>query len=78
MNHFLAVSAELASVNIDWAAMFTLEVSLLELFLRGTAMYLGIIALRRVFPRRKGALNAADLLVLLLVADAAQNGLLSD
>jgi uncharacterized membrane protein YcaP (DUF421 family) len=65
-------------MSIDWAAMFTPQVSLLELFLRGSAMYLGIFAIMRIFRRQKGALNAADFLVLVLVADAAQNALSAD
>lgn len=65
-------------MHIDWTAMFSPQVSLLELFLRGSAMYLGIFAIMRVFRRQKGALNAADFLVLVLVADAAQNALSAD
>lgn len=63
----------LASAN--WAQMFAVNVSLTELFIRGSVMYLGIFLIMRIFRRQKGGLNAADLLVLLLVADAAQNAL---
>ena len=62
-------------MSIDAAAMFRPTVSLLELFIRGSVMYLGILAVMRAFRRQKGAMNAADLLVLLLIADAAQNAL---
>jgi len=62
-------------ISIDWAGLFAVRVNLLELFLRGSAMYLVIFLVMRVLRRQKGGLNAADLLVLLLVADAAQNGL---
>lgn len=53
-------------------------VSLLELFLRASAVYLGILVAMRVLRRQKGGLNAADLLVLIIVADAAQNAMSSD
>ena len=61
--------------GVDWAGLVAIKVSPLELFLRGSAMYLGIIVIMRVFRRQKGAMNAPDLVVLLLVADAAQNAL---
>mgnify|MGYP002398650299 CR=1 FL=1 len=41
-------------------------------------MYLFIFAIMRVFRRQTGALSTADLLVIVLVADAAQNGMASD
>ena len=60
---------------IDWTSMFSPKENLVELFLRTSTVYLGILAIMRIFRRQKGALNAADLLVLVLVADAAQNGI---
>lgn len=60
---------------VDWASMFNPAVSLLELFIRGSIMYIAIFLVIRIFRRQKGALNTADLLVLVLVADAAQNAL---
>lgn len=38
-------------------------------------MYLGILALMRTLRRQKGTLSSADLLVVILVADAAQNAM---
>jgi uncharacterized membrane protein YcaP (DUF421 family) len=55
--------------------MFVPTQSLAELFLRGTVMYLFILALMRVFRREAGSLSIPDLLVVVLVADAAQNGM---
>lgn len=55
--------------------MFVPSTSLLELFLRGSIMYLFILALMRLFRREAGSLSIADLLVVVLVADAAQNGM---
>ncbi|HUQ68290.1 MAG TPA: YetF domain-containing protein [Planctomycetaceae bacterium] len=41
-------------------------------------MYLALFALLRLFRRQAGSLGPADLLVLLLIADAAQNGMAGD
>ncbi|MBC8090121.1 MAG: DUF421 domain-containing protein [Phycisphaerae bacterium] len=61
--------------QVDWQAVFVPTVALLELFVRGSAMYLGILVFMRVLPRQRGALSTADLLVLIIVADVAQNGM---
>jgi uncharacterized membrane protein YcaP (DUF421 family) len=61
--------------SIDWHAMFVPSASLVELVLRGSLMYLAILAAMRVMRRNAGALGTADLLVVVLVADAAQNGM---
>jgi uncharacterized membrane protein YcaP (DUF421 family) len=63
--------------NIDWNALLVPSVSLLELVLRGSVMYLTIFAALRLFRREAGALSTADLLVIVLVADAAQNAMAS-
>lgn len=55
--------------------MFVPSASLPELFLRGSIMYLFILTLMRLFRREAGSLSIADLLVVVLVADAAQNGM---
>jgi len=61
--------------SIDWHQMFVPTGSLLELVLRGSAMYLLILAGFRVFRRDAGSLSVSDLLVVVLIADAAQNGM---
>ena len=61
--------------SIDWRGIFVPAVSLPELFLRGTIMYLFILTLMRIFRREAGSLSIPDLLVVVLVADAAQNGM---
>ena len=38
-------------------------------------MYLGMFALLRIFRRQAGAVGIADLLVIVVIADAAQNGM---
>jgi uncharacterized membrane protein YcaP (DUF421 family) len=64
---------------IDWQSLFVPEVSLVELVLRGTAMYLFLFVLLRVLIRRRiGALSLTDLLVVVLIADAAQNAMASE
>lgn len=63
---------------VDWHKMFVPSVSPLELVLRGSLMYLAILAAMRVFRRQAGSISTADLLVVVLVADAAQNGMGSE
>jgi uncharacterized membrane protein YcaP (DUF421 family) len=60
--------------TIDWNAVFVPQVSLLELFLRGTIVYLAIFALLRVVPKRQvGGISPSDILVVVLLAEAAGN-----
>jgi uncharacterized membrane protein YcaP (DUF421 family) len=48
--------------------------SLAEIFIRGTVMYLALVViLRFVMRRRTGSLSIADLLVIVVLADASQN-----
>jgi uncharacterized membrane protein YcaP (DUF421 family) len=58
--------------------MFVPKESLLEIVLRGTIMYLGMYVLLRVFRRQAGSVGIADLLVIVVIADAAQNGMAGD
>lgn len=64
--------------QLDWNGMFVPSQPVLETVIRGTCMYLALFAMLRVFRRQTGALGPADLLVLLLIADAAQNGMADD
>ena len=55
------------------------DTPLLEIFVRGTVMYLALfLVLRLVLKREAGAIGITDLLVVVLIADAAQNGLADD
>jgi len=63
---------------IDWHSMFHPEVSLLELIIRGTIIYLFLFTALRLLRRQAGALGVSDLLVLVLIADAAQNAMASE
>ena len=62
-------------LSIDWHAMFVPTMSLGELVLRGSAIYLFLTVMLRLFRRDAGALGTADLLVIVIIADAAQNGM---
>ena len=65
--------------NVDWDGLLVPQASPIEIFIRGTVMYLGIFALLRgVLKREAGTVGITDLLVVVLLADAAQNSLASD
>jgi uncharacterized membrane protein YcaP (DUF421 family) len=63
---------------IDWRDVFVPSMSLLELVFRGSILYLTILALLRILRRDAGAMGTADLLVIVLVADAAQNAMAAE
>ncbi|WP_199320258.1 hypothetical protein [Leptolyngbya sp. FACHB-261] len=55
------------------------EVLPTELFLRGSLVYLMFFLVLRFIPNRQvGAVGIADLLVVILFANAAQNAMVSD
>ena len=60
---------------IDWRSIFVPTESVAEVVIRGTIMYVGMFALLRMFRRQSGAIGIADLLVIVVIADAAQNGM---
>ena len=63
-------------MSIDWNAVFVPTMGIAEIVLRGSIMYLGLFAVLRFMGRRQaGTFGPADLLVIVLIADAAQNGL---
>ena len=65
--------------KIDWDKLFAIDTPLLEIFIRGSIMYLSIyFLLRFVLKRQAGSLGVADVLVLVLIADAAQNAMAAD
>lgn len=65
--------------GIDWSDLLTLQTPLLEIFLRGTAVYLALFFMLRFVLRRQSAgLGVSDLLVVVLIADAASNALGDD
>ncbi len=64
--------------QIDWKLVFTPTVNVAEIFLRGTVIYLFLFFVLRLLRREAGALGISDLLVVVLIADAAQNAMASD
>ena len=64
--------------QVDWQSVFVPTESLLEVIIRGTIMYLVMFALLRIFRRQAGSFSIADLLVIVVIADAAQNGMAGD
>ncbi|MXQ14812.1 DUF421 domain-containing protein [Microvirga makkahensis] len=66
-------------MSVDWQAMFSPEHSLIEIFLRGTIMYIVLFSILRFFMKRQsGVIGIADLLVIVLIADAAQNAMANE
>src|SRR6187455_1587839 len=61
--------------SIDWSAIFVPTGNPLEAVIRVSLMYLLILAGFRLFRRDAGSLSVSDLLVVVLIADAAQNGM---
>ncbi|GAB3947295.1 DUF421 domain-containing protein [Micromonospora vulcania] len=60
----------------DWREVFVPDTPLLEIAIRGSVMYLALFALLRlILKRESGTTGVTDLLVIVLLADAAQNGL---
>jgi uncharacterized membrane protein YcaP (DUF421 family) len=64
--------------QVDWQSLFVPTGSILEIFIRGTVMFLAMVALLRVFRRQAGSVGIADLLVVVVIADAAQHGMAGD
>jgi uncharacterized membrane protein YcaP (DUF421 family) len=63
-------------MGVDWQTLFVPQNSILELIIRGSIIYLSLFALLRVIiSRRVGAMSMTDLLLVVLIADAAQNGM---
>jgi uncharacterized membrane protein YcaP (DUF421 family) len=63
----------------DWRQILVPETPLPEIVIRGTLTYLALFLLLRVVRKREtGALGVTDLLVVVLIADAAQNAMADD
>jgi uncharacterized membrane protein YcaP (DUF421 family) len=66
-------------IGADWHKMFALDTPVLEIILRGTVVYLSLfVFLRYVVKREVGTVGIADLLVIVVIADAAQNAMAGD
>lgn len=65
--------------SVDWTKMFVPDAPLLEIFVRATVMYLVLFLLFRFTLKRQTSTFAiTDLLLILLIAESAQNGLIGD
>jgi uncharacterized membrane protein YcaP (DUF421 family) len=64
-----------ALLLIDWESIFIPTLNVLEIFLRGTIVYLFLFFLMRILRRQAGAIGIPDLLLVVLIADAAQNAM---
>lgn len=62
--------------STDWTQIFAPTTPLLETFVRGTVVYLALfLMLRFIAKREAGTMGITDMLVLVLIADAAQNAM---
>jgi uncharacterized membrane protein YcaP (DUF421 family) len=61
---------------MDWGELFAVRVPVLEILIRGSAIYWFLFLVFRFVIRRDiGALGIADVLLLVILADAAQNAM---
>jgi uncharacterized membrane protein YcaP (DUF421 family) len=62
-------------LHVDWKEAFVPTMSVAEIFIRGTIIYLLLFAFMRVLRREAGGIGITDLLVVVIIADAAQNAM---
>jgi uncharacterized membrane protein YcaP (DUF421 family) len=61
---------------VQWSELFALRTPPVEILVRGTVTYLALFAmLRFLLKRESGTTGVTDLLVIVLIADAAQNAM---
>lgn len=66
-------------LGADWRTVLLPATPVLEIALRGSVIYLTLFALLRfVLRRQAGTLSIGDLLVVVIIADAAQNAMADD
>jgi uncharacterized membrane protein YcaP (DUF421 family) len=63
---------------VDWSSIFVPDNSLLEIIIRGTLIYFICFVLLRILRRGVGEIGITDVLIVVLIADAAQNGMSAD
>ncbi|MGH8579389.1 MAG: hypothetical protein ACREVK_04415 [Gammaproteobacteria bacterium] len=62
--------------QIRWEELFGFSVPILELMIRGTAIYWFLfLVFRLVLRREMGSIGITDLLFIIVIADAAQNAM---
>jgi uncharacterized membrane protein YcaP (DUF421 family) len=66
-------------LNIDWMSIFKPSLGIAEIIVRGTLVYLALFLIFRLVVRRQsGSFGPADLLAIVIIADAAQNAMGKD
>lgn len=61
---------------VDWKGLFTFDIPVAEIVVRGSVIFLALfLMLRVILKRQAGTIGISDLLVIVLIADAAQNGM---
>ena len=61
---------------VDWQALFAFDTPMLEIFVRGTIMYLALVMLMRFGRNRSmGTIGVSDMMVVVVIADASQNAM---
>jgi uncharacterized membrane protein YcaP (DUF421 family) len=64
--------------SIDWDTLFVPSMHVGEIVLRGTLVYLFLFFLLRILRREAGHIGISDIVVVVLIADAAQNAMASE
>ncbi len=63
-------------MGIDWSGIFVPQHSLLDLFIRGSVVYLSVYLLFRFVVLRMGAsVSIGNILIAVIIADAVSNGI---
>src|SRR5947209_6964675 len=66
-------------IGIDWEKLLVPKLSLPEILIRGAAVYVVVVLLLRLIPKRQaGQVSLSDLLVIGLVAGVCRNPLVAD
>jgi uncharacterized membrane protein YcaP (DUF421 family) len=64
--------------EINWSEMFIPSVSPWEILIRGTIIYLFCFIVMRFTRRGISGVSISDMLIIVVIADAAQNGMSAD
>ena len=67
-----------ALLQIDFRSLFVPSGHLAEVVMGGTFVYLLLFTILRILRREAGTVGIADLLLVVLIADAAQNAMASE
>jgi uncharacterized membrane protein YcaP (DUF421 family) len=66
-------------MNVDWQSIFAIDTPILEIIVRGSVVYWSLFILLRIIGKREaGAIGITDLLVVVLLADAVQSGMIGE